>query len=224
MYSHIKGLGEIDISEITKANNGAVPCNVFSRYTDECTLLPGGFATTAYAFEEFLTFNSLHSILNNLMLQMDRESFSNLEETGLGARQLLLDATFPQNLQFAIVRAWKELGDPHDVEVIVTSNVIPGDLSTAGIPGQQERFQHINDEITLLTSVKKCFASLYSDSAIRYREHNGFAHMKMAVTVSVVKMMRTNEVPGNIGFIQKPIPAFGDIVTVNDNRKLRQVY
>ncbi|MGE5107286.1 MAG: phosphoenolpyruvate synthase, partial [Sphingobacteriales bacterium] len=174
--------------------------------------VPDGFATTAFAFSEFLAQNSLQFPLSNLMLQLDRKNYSNLKETGANARKLLLNAELPKKLQLAVVHAYKELCGNNYFEVAVRSSATAEDLPQASFAGQHESFLNIKGEEALLNAVKKCFASLYTDRAIKYREDNGFAHEKVALSVGVQKMVRSDKASSGVGFTLEPESGFRDII------------
>ena len=146
--------------------------------------VPDGFATTAGAFQDFLKYNSLTPQLNELMKQLDTNKYVNLRETGLKARKLLLNAHLPEELGEAIIGAYKKLcGNENYFEVAVRSSATAEDLPEASFAGQHESYLNIKGEEALLDAVKRCYASLYTDRAIKYREDNGFGHEKV-VTIS----------------------------------------
>ncbi len=109
MNTYIKQFKEINIGDIASVGgkNSSLG-EMFSKLSAEGISVPDGFATTAFAFQEFLTNNSLNSQLNELMLQLDRNKYSNLQETGSKARKLLMDATLSKNLEEAILKAYKK--------------------------------------------------------------------------------------------------------------------
>ena len=115
MNTYIKQFKEISITDIAAigGKNSSLG-EMFSKLSSKGIPVPDGFATTTFAFEEFLTQNSLHSRLYDLMIQLDKKNYSNLKETGAKARKLLLDDELPENLQAAIIPAYKELcGDTY---------------------------------------------------------------------------------------------------------------
>lgn len=127
------------------------------------------------------------------MRQLDRNHYENLNETGAKARELMLAGELPQKLQSSILQAYKELWGENDVEVAVRSSATAEDLPQASFAGQHESYLNIKGGAALLNAIKKCFASLYTDRAIEYREANGFAHQKVALSVGVQKMVRSDK-------------------------------
>jgi pyruvate,water dikinase len=208
-----KELGIADIASVGGKN--ASLGEMLSVLSSKNIPVPDGFAVTSFAFEEFLTYNSLHSPLNGLMEQLDRKDYANLSETGTKARKLLLDAELPQDLHDAILQAYRELcttaGHP---EVAVRSSATAEDLPQASFAGQHDSYLNIQGEEPLLNAVKKCFASLYTDRAIKYREDNGFAHIKVALSVGVQEMVRSDKAASGVCFTLEPESGFRDIVHI----------
>ena len=123
MNPYIKQFKDISIADIAVVGgkNSSLG-EMFSKLSSKGIPVPDGFASTTFAFEEFLTQNSLQSRLNDLMLQIDKKDYLNLKETGAKARKLLLDAELPQNLQAAVMDAYKELCGDTYFEVAVRSS------------------------------------------------------------------------------------------------------
>src|ERR1035441_3239974 len=151
--------------------------------------VPNGFAVTSEAFLTFLIHNSLQEKLKDLMQQLDRKNYSNLRELGAKARKLLMEAEIPKDLQKAILDAYKTLCGGKYFEVAVRSSATAEDLPKASFAGQQDSYLNIRGEKELLIAVQKCFASLYTDRAIKYREDNGFVHEKVLLSVGIQKMV-----------------------------------
>jgi pyruvate,water dikinase len=213
MNTYIKKFKEIGIADISKVGgkNSSLG-EMFSKLSSKGISVPDGFATTAYAFEEFLTQNSFHSKLDDLMRQLDRSNYENLNEIGAKARELMLSGELSQNLQSSIVAAYKKLCGENDYEVAVRSSATAEDLPQASFAGQHESYLNIKGETALLNAVKKCFASLYTDRAIKYREENGFAHQKVALSVGVQKMVRSDKASSGVGFTLEPESGFRNII------------
>ena len=213
MNLYIKKFNEISLADIgiVGGKNSSLG-EMFNKLSSKGIQIPDGFATTTFAFEEFLTHNSLHSPLYDLMQKLDRGKYINLKAIGLQARELLLKASMPRNLKWAIIHAYKELcGDDYS-EVAVRSSATAEDLPQASFAGQHESFLNIKGEEPLLDAVKKCFASLYTDRAIKYREDNRFAHEKVTLSVGIQKMVRSDKGCSGVGFTVEPESGFRDII------------
>ncbi len=177
--------------------------------------VPNGFATTAFAFEEFLVHNKLKAPIHELLQQLDKENFLNLQQTGARARELLLSAELPAGLQTAIIEAYKELGGNDFAQVAVRSSATAEDLPEASFAGQHESFLYITGEDAVLAAVKKCFASMYTNRAIKYREDNGFAHEKIALSAGVQIMVRSDKASSGVAFTLDPETGFRDIIHIS---------
>jgi len=161
--------------------------------------VPQGFATTAAAFWTYLDFNGIKESLSHLMQQLDRQNFSNLGETGEACRKLILEAEIPDEVTSEILRAYNILGRGVPVAVAVRSSATAEDMPEASFAGQHESYLNIRGEQALLKAVRRCFASLYTDRAIKYREDNGFDHSKVALSVGIQLMVRTNGSCSGVG-------------------------
>ncbi len=185
--------------------------------------VPGGFATTAYAYRHFIKSAELEDKLRKIFADLDINNVSNLQQRGQKARSLILNTPFPQDLQNAIAIAYKKLCQRYctdsdfckrfqgkdkeeceeqivNVDVAVRSSATAEDLPEASFAGQQETYLNVNGVKAVLESCHKCFASLFTDRAIAYREHNGFDHFEVALSVGVQKMVRSDLATSGVMF------------------------
>ncbi len=212
----IKKFKETSITDVVSVGGkNASLGEMYSKLSVNGISVPNGFATTSFAFEEFLTYNSLHLPIYNLMMQLDKKNYFNLKEIGSKARKLLLDSKLPKDLQLAIINAYKDLCGATFFEVAVRSSATAEDLPQASFAGQHESYLNINGEVALLDAVKKCYASLYTDRAIKYREDNGFDHQKIDLCVGVQKMVRSDKASSGVCFTLEPESGFKDIVHIS---------
>ena len=216
MNTYIKQFNEINIGDIRSVGGkNASLGEMFSKLAAKGISVPDGFATTAAAFQDFLKYNSLTPQLNELMKQLDKNKYVNLRETGLKARKLLLNAHLPEELGEAIIGGYKRLcGNENYFEVAVRSSATAEDLPEASFAGQHESYLNIKGEEALLDAVKRCYASLYTDRAIKYREDNGFGHEKVSLSVGIQKMVRSDKACSGVGFTLEPESGFRDIVHI----------
>lgn len=216
MSTYIKKFSDISIGDVALVGGkNASLGEMYSRLSIKGVPVPNGFATTAFAFEEFLNHNALRAPLVELMLQLDRKTFANLAETGEKARKLLLEGRMPKPLEQAIIEAYKLLCGDNYFEVAVRSSATAEDLPQASFAGQHDSFLNIKGEEALLRSVQACFASLYTNRAIKYREDNGFAHEKVSLSVGVQRMVRSDKACSGVGFTLEPESGFRDIVHIS---------
>lgn len=177
--------------------------------------VPDGFATTSFAFEDFLTQNHLHQPLSDLMQQLDRRQYSNLREIGEKARQLILHGYFTKHFEEELLQYYQQLGGGQPIAVAVRSSATAEDLPQASFAGQHESYLNIQGNEAVLTAVKQCFASLYTNRAIKYREDNGFAHEKVALSVGVQVMVRSDLAAAGVAFTLEPESGFRDIIHIS---------
>jgi pyruvate,water dikinase len=216
MKSYIKKFSEIGIEDIPEVGGkNASLGEMLSGLSSAGIRVPDGFATTTFAFEEFLTHNQLHQPLRDLMSMLNKKDFSNLREIGSKARALMLSAQIPKKIQAAIVQSYAELVGEDLSEVAVRSSATAEDLPDASFAGQHESYLNIRGENALLVAVKKCFASLYTDRAIKYREDNRFLHQAVSISVGIQKMVRADKSCSGVCFTLEPESGFRNIIHVS---------
>lgn len=156
--------------------------------------VPNGFATTAYAYRYFIQAAGLEEKLRSLFSDLDIEDVNNLRQRGKQARSLLLNTPFPDELKEAIATAYDKLCETYgaDTDVAVRSSATAEDLPDASFAGQQETYLNINGIEAVLAACHRCFASLFTDRAISYRQSRGFDHFSVALSVGVQKMVRSD--------------------------------
>ncbi len=209
----VKKFREISIHDVAVVGGkNASLGEMFSNLSSRGVPVPDGFASTVYAFEKFMVHNGLKDSVHALLAHLDRKTFSNLSSIGARIRDLLYNATLPPELKEALHDAYMQLGDGDMIAVAVRSSATTEDLPKASFAGQHDSFLNIKGEHRLFEAVKRCFASLYTDRAIKYREDKGFAHEKVALSVGVQKMVRSDLACSGIGFTLEPESGFRDVV------------
>ncbi len=161
--------------------------------------VPGGFATTSAAYWRFIEENDLHHRIAQAIGALDAE-LGNLAHIGASIRTLILEAPFPAEVAQAIREAYGDMRERGEGTVAVRSSATAEDLPEASFAGQLETYLNIEGEDALLAACKKCFASLFTDRAISYRETHGFDHMKVALSVGVQKMVRSDLASSGVMF------------------------
>jgi pyruvate,water dikinase len=164
--------------------------------------VPGGFATTAHAYRYFIESAGVEAKLRKLFADLDVNNLRNLQKRAKKARALILDTPFPQNLQDAIAVAYAEMCDRYgeNTDVAVRSSATAEDLPEASFAGQQETYLNVHGIKGVLESCHKCFASLFTDRAISYRQEKGFDHFAVALSVGVEKMVRSDLATSGVMF------------------------
>ena len=179
--------------------------------------VPGGFATTADAYRAFIAANDLHNKIADKIgsLKNDR---SNLASVGKSVRGMIEKGTFPPDLSSAIKKAYREMAERsgrEDPDVAARSSATAEDLPEASFAGQLETFLNVRGEDQVLDACKGCFASLFTDRAISYREEHGFDHMKVAVSVGIQTMVRSDEAGSGVMFSIDTETGFPRVAVIN---------
>ncbi len=164
--------------------------------------VPTGFATTAVAYRYFIQAADLEPRLRHLFADLDVDDVSNLQQRGKQARSLILQTPFPEELEQAIAEGYQSLCDRYgaDTDVAVRSSATAEDLPDASFAGQQETYLNIQGLPGLLQACHRCFASLFTDRAISYRQLKGFDHFDLALSVGVQKMVRSDLATSGVMF------------------------
>ncbi|OQP59042.1 phosphoenolpyruvate synthase [Niastella populi] len=215
MESLIMKFSDISIGDVAKVGGkNASLGEMYNRLSGEKIAIPSGFAVTADAFWLFIDRNRLREKLNELLFNLDTNEFSNLTYIGKQARSLILNGTMPHELAVAIEQEYNELCGGRPVEVAVRSSATAEDLPQASFAGQHESFLNVSGKENLLTAVQKCYASLFTDRAIKYREDNKFEHAKVALSVGVQKMVRSDKACAGVCFTLEPESGFRNVIHI----------
>jgi pyruvate,water dikinase len=178
--------------------------------------VPGGFATTADAYREFLSHHGLADKINAALARLDVDDVNALAKAGAQIRQWVVDTPFPSNLEAAIKAHYDTLvaGGSTDASFAVRSSATAEDLPDASFAGQQESFLNIHGYENILHAMKEVFASLYNDRAIAYRVHKGFAHADVALSAGVQRMVRSDSGASGVMFTLDTESGFDGVVFI----------
>ena len=179
--------------------------------------VPNGFAVTADAYRAFLKEAKLDATIKTILKELDTHNLDNLRQRGRQVRQAILGATFPLELNEAITEAYDRLSGSHaePVDVAVRSSATAEDLPDASFAGQQETYLNVQGHLSLLEHCKRCFASLFTDRAISYRADKGFDHFKIALSIGVQRMVRSDLATSGVMFSIDTETGFRDAVLIN---------
>ncbi|MGV2829244.1 phosphoenolpyruvate synthase [Myxosarcina sp. GI1(2024)] len=183
---------------------------------DEKVSVPDGFATTAEAYREFLQHNNLTEQIKSQIEALENKQQS-LEETGKAIRRLFYQADFPQEVYRAIRQAYRELSqryDTEEVDIAARSSATAEDLPEASFAGQQETFLNVTGAEEVLNACRKCYASLFTNRAISYREEKGFDHLQIALSVGIQKMVRSDRASAGVMFSIDTETGYPDAVII----------
>ncbi len=153
--------------------------------------VPGGFATTAEAYRDFLDGNGLYQRIHSLLDDLDINDIRALTTAGAKIRRWIMDEPFRPELEESIIKAYQSLSGDDDLPVAVRSSATAEDLPDASFAGQQETFLNIRGAENVLVAVREVFASLFNDRAIAYRVHQGFDHRNVALSAGIQRMVRS---------------------------------
>ncbi|HLP70919.1 MAG TPA: phosphoenolpyruvate synthase [Rhizobium sp.] len=179
--------------------------------------VPPGFATTADAYWNYVTANKLEDRMTGLLADWEAGK-ATLAETGQAIRAIFLRGDWPEDTEKAILEAYRELSrraGVADVEVAVRSSATAEDLPDASFAGQQETFLNIKGEKALIDACRRCYASLFTDRAISYRKAKGFDHMKVALSIGVQQMVRSDLGGSGVMFSIDTETGFDKVVLIN---------
>lgn len=179
--------------------------------------VPNGFAVTADAYRAFLKEAKLDGTIRTILRDLDTHNLENLRQRGRQVRQAILGAVLPLELSEAITNAYDQLSGGHaePVDVAVRSSATAEDLPDASFAGQQETYLNVQGHLALLEYCKRCFASLFTDRAISYRADKGFDHFKIALSIGVQRMVRSDLATSGVMFSIDTETGFRDAVLIN---------
>ncbi len=187
--------------------------------------VPGGFATTSDAFNEFLDQSGLNDKIHNVLDTLDVDDVNELARVGGEIRQWIIDTPFQSNLDSAIREAYATLhGDENqDVSFAVRSSATAEDMPDASFAGQQETFLNVRGIDAVMVAIKHVFASLFNDRAISYRVHQGYDHRGVALSAGIQRMVRSDKASSGVMFSIDTESGFEDVVFVTSSYGLGEM-
>ncbi len=215
----IRFFNELTINDIPSVGGkNASLGEMYQSLSNKGILVPNGFATTSEAYWLFIKQNGLRPSMQEILKDLDISDTVNLQKKGKALRERIYNATLPKQLEDEVLEAYKVLSQEYScdaVDVAVRSSGTAEDLPEASFAGQQETFLNIDSPEKLIERVKRCFASLFTDRAISYRTSRGFDHFKVALSVGVQKMVRSDEASSGIMFTLDTESGSHDLVLIN---------
>jgi pyruvate,water dikinase len=211
----LAGLGSDDVALVGGKN--ASLGEMIQHLRDAGIRVPGGFATTSDAYWRFLDSNGLRERIAETMQALQREDLT-LDQAGSAIRTMIRKGKWPQEIAAAIRDSYGALGGEggaSETAVAVRSSATAEDLPNASFAGQQETYLNIRGSRALLNACRRCYASLFTDRAIAYREDRGFDHMKVALSVGVQRMVRADTGGAGVMFSIDTETGFADAVLIN---------
>jgi len=217
MSDYIVSLKDVGMDDVDKVGGKNASLGEMIRHLDAADVrVPGGFATTADAFREFLAHEGLDGRIRARLESFDVDDVAELARAGKEIRQWIVDTPFPPRLQQEIEAAFEAMsnGADGDFSVAVRSSATAEDLPTASFAGQQETFLNVSGVEHVVRRIKDVYASLFNDRAISYRVHHGFDHHKVALSAGVQRMVRSDVGASGVMFTLDTESGFRDVVFI----------
>jgi len=214
---YIKFFKEITVEDVTlvggkNANLGEMQ----SKLAEAGVPIPNGFAITAEGYDYFIKFNNLEEKIHNILKDLNTHNIEDLHKRGEQIRNLIKSGEFPEDLKNEILFAFQKLKEEYeeDLTVAVRSSATAEDLPQASFAGQQNTYLNVTEK-DLLEKIKYCFASLFTDRAISYREDKEFDHFKVKLSVGVQKMVRSDVGSSGVMFTIDPDNGCPNVIVIN---------
>ncbi|ADL56562.1 phosphoenolpyruvate synthase [Gallionella capsiferriformans] len=216
-----QSLGLNDISEVggKNASLGEMIANLSSSGVQ----VPGGFATTAQAYRDFLAHGGLGKRIEALLEKLNVEDVTALAEAGRMIRSWIVDAPLPDRLEQEVRAHYAMLAGESDASFAVRSSATAEDLPDASFAGQQETFLNIHGIDNILHAIREVFASLYNDRAISYRVHKDFTHADVALSAGIQRMVRSDLGASGVMFTLDTESGFRDAVFITSSYGLGEM-
>ncbi|MCI5226258.1 MAG: phosphoenolpyruvate synthase, partial [Candidatus Electrothrix sp. AX2] len=175
---------------------------MYQHLTEKGVAVPHGFAITAYAYRYLLKEAGIEDEIRQVLSDLDTEDMANLAERGEKCRDIIRHAPFPDTLRDAIIESYKKMEAEYgeNCDVAVRSSATAEDLPDASFAGQQETYLNIHGYENIIENCRKCFASLFTNRAISYRQHQGFGQFDVYLSITVQKMVRSDSGSSGVMF------------------------
>jgi pyruvate,water dikinase len=219
MAKYVKFFNELGIKDVPMVGGkNASLGEMYQKLTKSGLRVPNGFATTAEAYRHFLKDTDTQQKLKDILNGLNTRNVVDLAKRGQLARQAILDAELPKDLQKEVITAYRKLSSLYktkNLSVAVRSSATAEDLPDASFAGQQETYLNVSGEQDILVAVKKCLASLFTNRAISYRVDKKFDHFSIALSVGIQKMVRSDLAASGVMFTIDTETGFTNAVVIN---------
>ncbi len=214
MTRYVIPFNELRMSDVEKVGGKNASLGEMISQLPSSVRVPGGFATTAEAYREFLAHDGLADRINAALDALNVDDVDALAKTGAQIRQWIVDLPFPAKLEAEIKTAYEAITAEGEGSFAVRSSATAEDLPDASFAGQQETFLNIHGYENILHAMKEVFASLYNDRAIAYRVHKNFAHADVALSAGVQRMVRSDSGASGVMFSIDTESGFDQVVFI----------
>lgn len=217
MSEYIVSLTDVGMADVDRVGGKNASLGEMIRHLDAAGVrVPGGFATTAAAFRDFLAHDGLEARIRERLERLDVDDVTQLTKAGEEIRRWVAGTPLPERLHNEIEQAYAALvdGTSGDFSVAVRSSATAEDLPEASFAGQQETYLNVSGVEQVTIRIKDVFASLFNDRAISYRVHQGFAHHEVALSAGVQRMVRSDIGASGVMFTLDTESGFRDVVFI----------
>jgi pyruvate,water dikinase len=208
------GINDVGIVGGKNASLGEMFCHLAQKGVN----VPDGFALTVNLYWKFIKANGLDRILPEFFKRLESQNIKSVQEVGEETRKAIMSSLFPDDLQKELFEAYSQLSQKYgkkEIDVAVRTSGVAEDMPNASFAGQFETYLNVVGEDNLLTAVKKCLASFFTDRAIAYREEMKINHLKIGLSVGVQKMVRSDLGASGVMFSCDTESGFADVVLIN---------
>lgn len=215
---YIKTFAQIRLTDLPLVGGkNASLGEMYSELVPQGLRIPNGFAITADGYWAYLAYNDLTDKIQALLTTLDPKNLSQLQQVGQTIRNWIINGQMPPELKAEIAQAYQALETEYRpmIEVAIRSSATAEDLPGASFAGQQETYLNIAGDRHIVHTTKRVFASLFTNRAISYRTDKGFAHDKVALSVTVQKMVRADKGVSGVMFTLDTESGFNDVVLIN---------
>jgi pyruvate,water dikinase len=227
VIKHTIDLAQLGMSDLEQVGGkNASLGEMISHLSSAGVSVPGGFATTADSFREFLSNDGLDKKIYAKLSNLDTDDVQQLARVGKEIRELIINTPFTAEFESGVRMAYQQLADTighNDFSVAVRSSATAEDLPDASFAGQQETFLNIKGIDSILVSIKHVFASLFNDRAIAYRVHHQFAHHDVALSAGIQQMVRSDLAVSGVMFTMDTESGFNNVVFITSSYGLGEM-
>ncbi len=224
---YIVDLGDLNLSDIPKVGGKSASLGEMIKSLSGLGInIPGGFAVTVEGYRRFVKHNNLEKTIRSLVESCDIDDLVSLRKTGTQIREKIREGEFPDEILEEIKVAYQQLSQKYGqdiTDVAVRSSATAEDLPDASFAGQQETFLNVRGWQGVVNSVRNCFASLFTDRAISYRDKFGYDHFDVALSACVQKMVRSDLGSSGVAFSLDTESGFKNVVLINSSYGLGEM-
>ena len=217
-FKYVKFFNELGIEDVASVGGkNASLGEMYQNLTAEGVKVPNGYAVTAEAYNYIFDYNDINKDLHELLDDIDPDDVDELQKRGKRCRELVYNCTLPDDLKSEIVQGFKLLRDEYGdhISLAVRSSATAEDSPEASFAGQNDTYLNISNDEELLDAYKRCLSSNFTDRSIHYKFDNGFDYLKVYLSVTVMKMIRSDKASSGVMFSIDTESGFSDVVFIN---------